>query len=296
MRLTTTFVLLACVAIAGCRETASCERLEHYDQALGRCVTGAPFDAGSDAPIDAGTDGGPPCGGRCVDADHCDPDTGDCFACIADSECTVATAPLCFAHECVGCENDDRCAELDATRPNCVEGTGECVACTAANETTVCGAFTCDIPTGRCTSIPPAVVGACGACGSDRQCQSAYRCIPMSYRGDPREGGFCLAQSTGSCTTRPWSTVLDDRVSLSGATEADYCGPNESLTTCEAVNALRNSVECTAPDAGPATCGDVLGAVCDTVGGNPNRCTYECGVLDDCPAGRTCGDPSGHCG
>lgn len=112
----------------------------------------------------------------------------------------------------------------------------------------------------------------------------------MNYMGTPRPDGYCLRLVSAGCE-RPYGSTLITAESLSGAGEADYCGIEQELTTCDAVRAMREGRECTGGDV--TLCADA-GARCETIGAFDDLCTYSCGTATQCPVGVSCG--SAYCG
>jgi len=125
----------------------------------------------------------------------------------------------------------------------------------------------------------------------------------MQYNGAPREGGFCLRRVAKAC--EPPFVIPLSVGSLSGAAAEDYCAINQQNNRCEAVLDLQRSRACPLSmdtqcgcerdqDNNCASSGEA--GLCRTVGVFANRCTYRCGVDDDCPTGRTCtGTSPKHC-
>jgi len=101
-------------------------------------------------------------------------------------------------------------------------------------------------------------------------------------------GSYCLKDASPGDCTRPFRIGLTGRTSLDGHT-SPFCGINETLTTCEAVNALVGDAPC--PGGLDSECPE--GGLCRTVGIAANRCTYECGLAVECTAS---GSPGGTCG
>ncbi|AKF06544.1 hypothetical protein DB32_003693 [Sandaracinus amylolyticus] len=278
--------MLAAAMLAGCPETTSCPEGQRYFGA--ECVPG--LDGGHDGaqePIDAGPDAGP-CAGEC-DLDHCDVSSGRCLECLGDDECTNASAPVCSVGECGDCTTDDQCSRLGLHE--CHEG--GCVDCTPETEEAVCPpAFVCDPADGSCSETAVrGMVGACGACIADSHCGEGFDCVPMNYMGTPRDGGYCLRRLSLGCS-RPYSVPIAGRRTLSGKTGEMYCGIDEAVTTCEAV--LVFGEDC--PSGLATDCTSAPGAVCGTVAGIANTCTYACADNLQCPMLRTCPDASDYCG
>jgi hypothetical protein len=137
----------------------------------------------------------------------------------------------------------------------------------------------------------------CQSCDTDANCfDGEHYCVPMTYKGQAREEGYCLKASANGCS-EPYTIETTSRTSLSGATAAKYCGINESVTTCEAVRALVTNQSCSGAD---TDCPE--GGLCRKVGTLSNRCTYQCSLAVHCPAdapANTCDTTTGgvtYCG
>jgi hypothetical protein len=208
---------------------------------------------------------------------------GTCAACDQDEHCPEAEASTCDtqSHECVGCDNHDDCAHLDDTLL-CSAATHVCVECTVEDES-ACGGNSCDPATHTCTETPRASLNACQPCLADSECKTNFRCVPMEFQGQARDGGYCLKDSTvEGCTVNPYRSPSPARVSLSGADATVYCSINETLTTCEAVLDLNSDKTCaSADDCGAPGLSDGL---CESVSLSPNKCTYGCDGVFDCRA------------
>jgi hypothetical protein len=112
----------------------------------------------------------------------------------------------------------------------------------------------------------------------------------MTFDGTQRPTGYCLRREAATCT-RPYGEVPINAVSLSGAAIEPYCGFNQEAVTCEAILDLVNGTTCTVKE----DCGDGQGGRCEKVGTNNNRCSYSCGVSNDCPVGKACSDQTPWC-
>jgi len=273
---------------------------------------GGPFcvDCGVDTPVcneDTGLcvqctpDEANECGG---DTPFCD--RFECVACVADSDCTDPTEAKCddMLKECVECDDRAQCDNVEGflgTANACSEG--ECVDCTPESEDASCPGdpvwFVCDPDTNTCTSTPAGSRAECETCVFDSECGDGgvpsedFRCVPMYYpdestRFPDADTGFCLKIFEPGGCQRPYAVPITDRQSLSDSTLRSYCGIDEALTTCPAVNALRADDEC--PGGDDAEC--PTGGLCRDLG-LPNRCTYLCGLPAQCPAvapADTCGN------
>ena len=265
--------------------------------------TGAPADAGPCGVCDPGT---PVCVGTqceectavadalCVDATPvCDPGSNTCVGCVVDGDCTQLDAPQCGTEqECGACSGNEACVGRTGTLA-CDAVSGACVECTATN-TAACGGNPCR-PDGTCSAYGTNRQ-LCQACDTDANCAGTGNyCVPMNFGATPR-GGYCL-QAVPGCA-RPYSVATGVRETLGGVEGMSFCGINETLTTCEAVRALIDDVEC--PGGTDGMCPE--GGLCRTVGVLTNRCTYRCGGASECisppTAGNTCGstDAMDFCG
>ena len=316
----TAFLLPVAILLAACDTSSSCgPGLVRGPN--GECVPDAPPDGGMDAGDATVVDAGPcgACGGdtplcresdrQCVqclgdddcsgDASHCDLEAGRCVPCLENAHCTDPEASRCDTAErsCVACQNNSDCQHLDGTQ---VCDSGTCVQCTSA-ERSACGPNVCNASTRTCSAYP-ANQRTCEPCDTDDNCAAGHHCVPMFFMGSPRPTGYCLKQfDPAEGCEQPFSVLLSDRTSLSGATGHTYCGINETLTTCEAVRALLNDQECSSGM--DSDCPE--GGLCRTLGGvATNRCTYPCDLGAQCPNGapaNTCGrggspDGPNYCG
>ncbi|MCB9656647.1 MAG: hypothetical protein H6726_03270 [Sandaracinaceae bacterium] len=247
----------------------------------------------------------------------CNTSTGDCTLCDIDSEsadcpgqrcfnqtsctecrpgtasvdCTMPSKPQCNTiGECAACTMDDHCSHISG-RPRCVSGT--CRACTLATEGTDCGANSCNPATLTCTTTPRFSRSVCESCVSDTECiqggpGNTFRCVPMNFQGTGL-GGFCLREAPG-CSA-PYAVPIVNVVSLSGATASNYCGLNQTVTSCSAVRVMIESRPC--PGGTDDEC-MVPGGRCETVGSIFDQCTYGCSVANECVSGFFCN--AGYCG
>ena len=319
--------VLAGVMLGGCPETARCpEGQERVNRA---CVPSDGIDGGVDdaGVVDGGPDGGPcgecpataqycvvdrdggPACSECdpgignescsafTDRPICDRDTARCVACTSNDHCTDPEASRCVDNECVPCSESSDCDHVmdEVTALPICAGTGDdarCVQCTEATEAIDCGSFACDGLTGRCT-LDQRLQTNCGACDEDTDCQLPLRCVPMNYMGTPRAGGYCLRPRAAAPECEiAYTTILEDRVSLSGRPADDNCGINEANTTCEAVRAYGQN--CGA-GGDPAPCNGFGASRCGSLsmGALVNRCTYACSFPFQCVGEAPC--VSGQC-
>ena len=217
--------------------------------------------------------------------------TGQCVQCNNNSFCTAATASRCEGNSCAPCMNNTDCGHI-AGRNRC-DG-GRCVGCTVATENVDCGLKSCNPVTRMCSTIDQNSRDVCEPCVADSDCtqvMGTFRCIAMNYMGVARPGGYCMRAAPGC--TRPFGMLIS-RASLSGVAATNYCGVDETVTSCEAVNALRTGTGC--PSGNASEC-MADGSVCATVGGFMNQCTYPCSAPTEClqsGPGSSCG--GSHCG
>ena len=229
----------------------------------------------------------------------CDTSTNSCVACLANSDCPSATASRCdtTTNACAACQNDSDCTQISGKNA-CSNGT--CVQCTAAKET-ACGAYSCNPATNACTTTNRGSLDYCGACLADSECiggdiaTPTARCVPMTFNGTTH-GNYCLQAAIVGCTS-PYKVNLNS-VSVSGAAATDYCGINQTATTCEAVVDMIASKSCTVD----SSCGNGQGGLCKNfaVSGAPTdlRCTIPCDSAAQClgsAPGNTCTSTVPYC-
>lgn len=225
--------------------------------------------------------------------------------CTSDVECPDPDAPRCepTTGTCEGCTEDVHCVGI-ASLARCDGTEGSCVECQPATEELDCGETSCDPANLSCTDIVRGSREICEPCLSDSDCMDELFCVPMLYLNTPRAGGYCLKEFAPGGCEQPFVIELEDRTTLSAVTKQSYCGINENLATCEAVNGLLDNLGC--PSGQDEECPQPSG-LCRDVGGAASRCTYECGnpiqCLDpttspsqsSCGNGDTSGEPD-YCG
>ncbi len=228
----------------------------------------------------------------------CDPDHF-CAECLKTTDCTDPQASLCDAGSCSPCQSNADCAHLVGTTV-CDTAAGECVECTIEEEA-VCGGTSCNPATRACTTTELGSRDDCEPGAADSECvgndasEPVRRCMPMEFAGELREQAYCLKRQVAGCE-RPYAVPVV-AISISGAAEETYCGIDEQNVTCEAVRDLFQSRSCTGGEDTECGCprdedgictsaGE--GGVCRHVGTFDNRCTYQCGNLDQCVTGLIC--------
>jgi hypothetical protein len=259
----------------------------------GACGSSKPFcKESSDTCVECLKDGD--CDGA---TPFCDTTKNVCVACLDNEDCESPTASKCEGGQCVGCGDSAECSHISG-KTACDTSASECVECTPADEEP-CNGKSCNPVSFECTGTNKGSVGTCEPCLADSECAGwgttdpAARCVPMTFKGLPRVGGFCLKRAAQGCT-QPL-TVTYSTMSLSGAASESYCGADQATTTCEAVLDMVAGQECSTDptcgckrDAEQNCINPGEGGLCKTVGGVANRCTIPCEVGDQCPSVRTC--------
>ena len=227
----------------------------------------------------------------------CDTTAKSCVECLAPTECPTATAAKCDSGACVKCTTNDDCTHV-AGKGVCESGT--CVQCTVTDET-ACAGKSCNPATKACTTTTVGSVSTCRPCAADSECTGGNvadpdaRCVPMKYNGTLRPNGFCMRRASKICA-RPYKIPLTT-VSLSGVASESYCGIDQDNVRCEAVLDLVQSRACAGGDDTLCGCSrdkdgnctdNGTSGLCRTVGVDANQCTYQCGVDNDCPVGKSC--------
>jgi hypothetical protein len=165
--------------------------------------------------------------------------------------------------------------------------------CTVETEDADCNGMSCNPVTLECTDFEKLASGTCEACVSDDNCwNSNHRCVPMFFddnRFPDDHTGFCLSEANREFVGAPYNCngeepyvmVLHDRVSMSGAEVSSYCGPREDFTTCHAVLAQLDELECTAGRDDECPTGGLCRYTQDN-GKWDYRCTYACTSNSEC--------------
>ena len=310
-------ISLTLLALCGCADTSDPCDGASYDPATGGCLDASAADASLDASApDASAPDAGPCGScpasapvcdvaasppacvQCTASDAsactgmtpmCDPTMNTCVACLEHGDCTDPTRAQCLDGACVPCDAAAQCAGR-ANAELCAAD-GACVECTLDDES-ACGENSCDPAARACTGTRRGSLVTCEACVADSECMADHRCIPMDFDGD-HVGDFCMRVHGGTDCVRPFTSLLTDRASLSGAPAETYCGIDEGTVSCAAVRALQLSHGCAG---GVSEC-MAPGALCRGVGGTSNQCTYACGTNNECPpSGPASTCRGGYCG
>ena len=201
------------------------------------------------------------------DTPVCDTGAQTCVGCLEDADCPTAQNARCdqATLSCAPCTQASECTE--AGQNQCVSGA--CVECTQATQDQDCATTAC-LPDNSCGQVERQTRTTCQSCAADDECIADHRCVPLRFQGN-EYGSYCLKIASTGCVV-PYSVPIS-RESVSGVSAEDYCGINETLTTCPAVLDYRNSESCSGDD----ECGadNLQDGQCETllVG---DRCTIPC--------------------
>jgi hypothetical protein len=275
-------------------QCAVCKVDEHCKDILGKPACQA--DVGC---FECSADNKSACGGK---KPYCKAGGNECVECNTAGDCKDAQKPACVSNVCTPCTGDGDCLGNAVCDESDGPFKGQCVQCTPnpADETAKCGDKSCNPFTRTCTDRKRDDADICQPCLADSECKADHRCIPMDYDGAPHKpfedavggGGYCLEIAPGC--TRPYGASPINRASISGASATNYCGVNETKTTCEAIRAFGDACEGeSGPDA--ALCG-AEGARCETVNSIANTCTYSCDDQLECGNNRNCIGSDKYCG
>jgi hypothetical protein len=232
-----------------------------------------------------------PCGGCSANTDCptdrplCDA-AGLCVQCLANKDCSQPDAPICQADgTCQAtCRSDRECARDAWSEDYCNLRSGQCVECLpGALETSQCtNGRACDPGAFTCSGKTVGSVGVCEGCITDTECGVGLACVPTTFNGQPN-GSFCLAVAGAAKCPEGMS----ERLTATSASNysATYCFPNQTVTTCEAVQAFGRRTCSTNSDCGAAGLDD---GYCATAAGGAKLCSYRCSRLVECGASSTC--------
>lgn len=296
--------VLSLLLLAACTETSPvCPQGSGFYRVDGGpsgsvCI---PIPADASSTLDAGgngTDAGG-CGTCMRDTPFCNTSTGQCVACLMDSDCTEAAAARCDTSTgaCTTCTDSTQCMGITGTEV-CDPSDGACVQC-LPGERSACGTNVCDARMRTCTMEMERSGVACSPCVSDEQCQMGQVCVEMSFGSlATAVGTFCLLRQdapapgpNGNCTSvPPFAGLLMNATSLDGVT-TNVCTLGRS--TCLA-HAQYRSRDCSAlsmqgdDECGVAGQNDGLCREHAAVGAGVLRCTVPCADSSDCPSGGMC--------
>ncbi len=280
--------VLACVVLGGCVRKSF--NLCDGDNPDPECP--GVGDSGAGAGSGAGNGVCDDCGGE---TPHCLETTRECVGCLDNANCSAADASRCVENSCVACEGDEDCNHLEGLAA-C--DAGVCRECTPAREAELCRTesdqpASCNPQTYKCTNVQLGSLVDCEKCVSDSECGEVRKCVPMKFRGDDLEDGYCQFLTSAGCQQH-FIATLQDRVSLSGEDPANYCGIDENVTTCEAVLQYEAQELCTDTAACGAT--NLDDSRCERRAGQSALwCTYSCVDDNECPGSANCGCETAGC-
>lgn len=175
--------------------------------------------------------------------------------------------------------------------------------CTPGTERSSCPGTSCHPELLVCTSMELASRGTCESCYADSNCaEPDHRCVKMWHLEEPfpsEISGFCLKviqnEPADDCIP-PFVFAVYQRSSISGGLSQDYCGIDESKTTCEAVRAFHSDLVCPSGRDDECPEGGICRAV-QTLGNRTEyRCTYACEDVWECSDPWTQESCAGFCG
>lgn len=198
----------------------------------------------------------------------------ECVQCNENADCKGATKPICGGdNACHGCRFDSECQDAS---PFCVEETGECVACEPNKDDpsleNCANGNACDPTTFTCTGALRRTLSTCDQCLTDSECTDGTKCVSTTFSGSPH-GHYCLLIAADSPTLCPNQYAARRTANSVLGVNDEYCFPNDTFTTCEAVVAFK------AACAVDADCG--AGGLDDGLC-KDNVCTYGCDGARDC--------------
>ena len=238
------------------------------------------------------------CGDQyCDDAGDDDPSNNSCVDCREESHCTDAAAAHCGDdNTCVPCTEAGHCDGVDSAGIcDTSDGDGVCIECTIEDDG-ACTDGECDPETNTCLERTIGSGSQCDSCASDSDCGEYMRCVPMQFQGSDLGESYCLKLSAAGCSQPYLSSITRDTVD--GESGHEFCGLNESATTCPALGDFQNATDCTLSVA-TDQCGidGVDDGLCRERGLGGPKCTYECGSATQCPNTFVCNtdDDPGYC-
>ncbi|MBI5608829.1 MAG: lamin tail domain-containing protein [Deltaproteobacteria bacterium] len=257
-----------CVACLGASDCAATEHCQEKS-----CVA---FAACKNS-LDCGAARGP--GG--VPLNICDPDLGECVACVGASDCPPQQD--CLGHTCVPyvpCKNSTDCP----TDQVCAPSSGRCVQCTSEADCgpsqvcqgNQCLAYVACVSDKQCTGLGllcDKTKGKCAQCLTDDDCPDAYFCAATGAGGT---GNCALDQcQAGSSTCQGNATA----VCAANGSSYGTSKPCADKTTCVAANA---AAQCEAWQCQPgASCANGQAVQCSSDGLHVLSSTL-------CPPGTVC--------
>jgi hypothetical protein len=219
-----------------------------------------------------------PCSGQGTSL-FCTGTPGSCVACLADTDCKSAAAPLCESNQCVACDGvanaNSRCQAKQAGA--CASAgalKGRCAACDPKDGTGCTGSTQCDPGTATCVGC----VDDSGCSGTNDKCDtSTHTCVDCTAAGgcaDTPATPICdvLNNTCKQCT-------VDAECKAGAGTAGPLC---TGTGTCVADATCSGNGDCT----------DGIHSLCLDVSGNGSdfRCR-ECDPSnnDGCSSSKTCG-------
>jgi hypothetical protein len=161
-------------------------------------------------------------------APACEADSGQCFECLADRDCTGKPGKsFCRSGTCVPCSAADAsaCAARDPAKPVCL-ASGACGECASSADCTATSKPICD------TSA-----SACVACTSDGQCQikggGSGVCLADGHCASSAETAYVGRTALGSCS---------DTVVNAGSLAEPFCTTTKAIAAGKPVVIVLNNL------------------------------------------------------
>ncbi len=272
--------------VIGCTTSSQCTGgnvCDTFSIQGGGCV---PNCATSGTPC---VDGG---GAPLCDTDAGSPGYGVCFGCLHDSDCTVGSATICSAGQCVHCTTNAQCMAESSTTPFC---NGLCVGCLTSADCHTAGTA-CSTFNSQCE--PFCVLGGPSPCppcsqnsdcpASDPVCNSTGTCVPSNFDAGQVMCGSVTCDSSQVCDTSTNTCVGCLSTADCHTPQAPICD-----TTAKACVQCRTPSDC--PYSTPGCSGNVCGT-CTTTANcpSPMTCDTNFGVCA-CAASSDCGGDAPVC-